>query len=84
MIFSNLVFLAVSLAATFWKKARAALEMNLFLWLTLASIWAASVVQTLLDHGDNPRYLVPLQTLVIVIVAWWSLQIFSVWKTKKQ
>jgi 4-amino-4-deoxy-L-arabinose transferase-like glycosyltransferase len=71
MIFSNLAFLAASLAVTFWKKARTALGMNPFLWLALASIWAASVAQTLLDHGDNPRYLVPMQTMVIVMVAWW-------------
>jgi hypothetical protein len=83
MILANLGFLTVSLTVIFWKKARAALGMDPFLWLALASIWAASVAQTLLDHGDNPRYLIPLQTLVIVIVAWWSLQIFSVWKTNR-
>ena len=83
MILANLAFLAVSLTVIFWKKIRTALEMSPFLWLALASIWAASVAQTLLDHGDNPRYLVPLQTLVIVIMAWWSLQIFSIWKTNK-
>jgi len=71
MIFSNLAFLAVSLAVTFWNNARAALKMNPFMWLALASIWATSAAQTLLDHGDNPRYLAPLQTMVIVMVAWW-------------
>ncbi|MDX1601172.1 MAG: hypothetical protein R3191_06630, partial [Anaerolineales bacterium] len=29
-----------------------------------------SVVQTLVDHGDNPRFLVPLQMIVIVNVLW--------------
>lgn len=84
MILANFAFLAGSFLALFWKKARVALKMSPFLWLALASIWAASVAQTLLDHGDNPRYLVPLQTLVIVIVAWWLLQVFSAWKTNKQ
>jgi hypothetical protein len=84
MILANLAFLAASLAIAFWKKARAALKMSPFLWLALVSIWGTSVAQTLLDHGDNPRYLVPLQTLVIVMVTWWSLQIFSVWKTNKK
>jgi 4-amino-4-deoxy-L-arabinose transferase-like glycosyltransferase len=83
MILANLGFLTVSLAAFFWKKARTALGMSPFVWLALVCIWAASVAQTLLDHGDNPRYLVPLQTLVVVIVAWWSTQIYSVWKTNK-
>lgn len=39
-----------------------------YLWLLLASIWIASVLQTLLDHGDNPRFLVPLQSLVVLWV----------------
>jgi hypothetical protein len=39
-----------------------------FLWMLLANIWIASVVQTLLDHGDNPRFLVPLQSLVVLWV----------------
>ena len=33
------------------------------------------MVQTLLDHGDNPRFLVPLQSLVVLWVVW------VVWKT---
>jgi uncharacterized membrane protein YtjA (UPF0391 family) len=38
-------------------------------WLMSAGlIAAASVVQTLLDHGDNPRFLVPLQMLVLMTV----------------
>ena len=83
MILANFAFLAGSFFAFFWKKARSTLEMNPFLWLSLFSIWAASIAQTLLDHGDNPRYLIPLQTLVIVVVAWWSLQIISLWKKNR-
>jgi hypothetical protein len=39
------------------------------------TIWAASIIQTLLDHGDNPRFLVPLQSLVVLWVLWaaWTL-----------
>lgn len=84
LIAANLTFLAVSLAVVLWKKARQTLGMKPFLWLALASIWAASVAQTLLDHGDNPRYLVPLQTLVLVLVAWWSLNLVSNWKLSKK
>jgi hypothetical protein len=72
LIAANLTFLAVSTALVVWKKARRALGLNPFPCLVLASIWAASIAQTLLDHGDNPRYLVPLQTLVLVLVAWWG------------
>jgi len=74
LILGNFLFLAGSALAVFWKKLRARLGMNPFIWFAVASIWAASIVQTLLDHGDNPRYLVPMQSLVIFIVAWWLLQ----------
>ncbi len=40
-----------------------------FTWMLLANIWIASILQTLLDHGDNPRFLVPLQSLVVLWVA---------------
>jgi hypothetical protein len=40
-----------------------------FSWMLLANIWFASILQTLLDHGDNPRFLVPLQSLVVLWVA---------------
>jgi hypothetical protein len=40
-------------------------------------IWLTSVVQTLADHGDNPRFLVPLQMVVIVFVVW------AVWAWKR-
>jgi hypothetical protein len=31
-------------------------------------VWLISIVQTLLDHGDNPRFLVPLQMIVFITV----------------
>ena len=40
-----------------------------YLWMLLGNIWIASILQTLLDHGDNPRFLVPLQSLVLLWVA---------------
>ncbi len=40
-----------------------------FQWMLLADIWIASILQTLLDHGDNPRFLVPLQSLVVLWLA---------------
>ena len=39
-----------------------------FAWMLLVNIWIASILQTLLDHGDNPRFLVPLQSLVVLWV----------------
>ena len=40
-----------------------------FFWLLLGTIWVTSILQTLLDHGDNPRFLVPLQSLLVLWVA---------------
>ena len=31
-------------------------------------VWLISVVQTLLDHGDNPRFLLPLQMVVFFVI----------------
>jgi hypothetical protein len=45
-----------------------------FFWFLLANIWLTSILQTLLDHGDNPRFLVPLQSLVVLWVAAFILQ----------
>ena len=42
---------------------------KIYFWTVLGTIWIASIVQTLLDHGDNPRFLVPLQSLVVLWVA---------------
>jgi hypothetical protein len=39
-----------------------------YFWFITGTIWIASVLQTLLDHGDNPRFLVPLQSLVVLWV----------------
>lgn len=47
----------------------------IFMWALLGNIWAASILQTLLDHGDNPRFLVPLQSLVVLWVCIFILQV---------
>ena len=49
---------------------------NAYFWLLLGTIWSASILQTLLDHGDNPRFLVPLQSLVVLWVALFFFQLF--------
>jgi len=45
--------------------------MDVFLWFVTASIWLTSILQTLPDHGDNPRFSVPIQSMVVFIVLWW-------------
>ncbi len=57
-------------AAAFWAPTQHA-----FQWMLLANIWIASILQTLLDHGDNPRFLVPLQSLVVLWMLWFGWQL---------
>lgn len=80
---ANLAFVGFSLTLV-WKKARRALRMDAFLWFALTSIWLTSIAQTLLDHGDNPRFLVPLQTLVVILVLWWGTQIVHLLRNKNE
>lgn len=83
LVTANLAFVGFSLALV-WKKARQALRMDAFLWFALTSIWLTSIAQTLLDHGDNPRFLVPLQTLVVFLVLWWGVQIVHLLRKKNE
>lgn len=65
----NLLFLAGSFAL-FWGKFRAWLNPPLFIWFTASSVWVISILQTLAEHGDNARFLAPMQTLVVLVVGW--------------
>lgn len=76
MFFANLVFILTSLLGLIFKRLRRAWALDSFMWLLAGSVWATSILSSLLDHGDNPRFLVPLQTAVI----FWGLWIgFSTW-----
>ncbi len=44
-----------------------------FMLFIAGNIWITSILQSLLDHGDNPRFLVPLQSFVVLWVAWFIL-----------
>ncbi len=52
----------------------------IYLWMLLGNIWIASILQTLIDHGDNPRFLVPLQSFVVL---WVAVFIFQLAGTKQ-
>ena len=70
LIVCNLLFLVTSLAAVGWKRVRVAWNLTPAWWCILGTVWIASVLQTILDHGDNPRFLIPLQSLVVLWVLW--------------
>ncbi|HEX9090354.1 MAG TPA: hypothetical protein VF831_02640, partial [Anaerolineales bacterium] len=88
LFLTNLMFIFASLAFSISESqagirhdpSRRILHFNnlgtrAYTWFSLGTIWIASVVQTLLDHGDNPRFLVPLQSLVVLWVAVFIYQI---------
>jgi len=89
LFFVNLIFIVSSiyfalsetLASVRHKHSRVRLRLDYpgkyaYAWLLLGIIWIASILQTILDHGDNPRFLVPMQSLVVLWVAWFLFQVF--------
>jgi hypothetical protein len=68
-ILANALFLLMSVASAVSRRARQRIGWDTFAWAVAGLIWLTSFVQTLVDHGDNPRFLVPLQMLVIYLVA---------------
>jgi hypothetical protein len=88
----NLVFIFASLAAGIMsalpklrhRSSQAILHFvgsaqHIFFWFLAGTIWIASILQTLLDHGDNPRFLVPMQSLVVL---WVALFFYSMYRIK--
>lgn len=67
---ANFAFLAIVAGAISWRDFRKRLAPPGFIVVATGLVLLASVVQTLVDHGDNPRFLVPLQMVVIVVVLW--------------
>ena len=72
----NIAFILGSLALA-WKKIRQALQMSPLVWYAVGVVWFTSIVQTLLDHGDNPRFSVPIQTLVVFVVLCWGFALLN-------
>ena len=83
LVAANLAFILGSLALV-WKKVRGWLKMDAFLWFSLSFVWLTSIAQTMLDHGDNPRFLVPVQTLVVMVVLYWGLRIYLILRNKNE
>jgi hypothetical protein len=83
MIAANAAFLLGSLALVS-QKARRILKMDAFPWFAASAVWLTSILQTLFDHGDNPRFSVPTQSLLIFLVLWWSVQTIHLVKGKHE
>lgn len=78
----NLLFLGGSFGLL-WPKIRTWFKMDLFTWFALSAVWMTSILQTLAEHGDNPRFLAPLQSLVVIVVTCWLVNTFSAWNSTK-
>ncbi len=64
----NGAFLLLSVAIIVSRKVRDRIELDWIFAATAGLIWLTSIFQTLVDHGDNPRFLVTLQMLVFFVV----------------
>ena len=64
------VLLSVTTVTLSIRKYPLARRLPPFFWFLTSSIWITSILQSLLDHGDNPRFLVPLQSLVVIWLIW--------------
>lgn len=69
-LLANVGFLVISAGWAVSRRVRRHIKMTLEAAAVGGLVWLTSIVQTLADHGDNPRFLVPLQMLVIVFVVW--------------
>jgi 4-amino-4-deoxy-L-arabinose transferase-like glycosyltransferase len=71
LFIANLSFIAGTVSLV-WRKARRVLHMQPFIVLLVGTIWGSSILQAFVEYGDNPRYSIPIQTLVVLVVIWWS------------
>ncbi len=68
---ANAAFLAGSALVLVSRRVRDRFGVDRYILIAGGLVWISSIVQTLVDHGDNPRFLIPLQTLVFYVVARW-------------
>jgi hypothetical protein len=65
---ANLIFLVISFGMVVSREIRARLKIDLFTISIIGGVWLISIFQTIFEHGDNPRFLVPQQMMVIYVV----------------
>ena len=73
----NILFLITSLVVI-WPPLRKTWRLSPIHGYLLGTIWTTSIVQSLLDHGDNPRFLIPLQSLVVLWGLWFGFRFLLV------
>ncbi|HAF49134.1 MAG TPA: hypothetical protein DCL08_07850 [Anaerolineaceae bacterium] len=70
MVLMNLVFVLSSIAALISNRLRHFFNLSSFHWLLAGTVWITSIFTSLLEHGENQRFLIPLQTAVIFWAIW--------------
>jgi hypothetical protein len=70
LMLANLAFLLSTTLALFWRSWRQRLGLTPAWVFLVLTVWLTSILQTLPDHGDNPRFLVPQQSWVLLWVMW--------------
>jgi hypothetical protein len=70
----NMMFLFASLVSALLKKVRSFLRVGMFERLLVSIVLTASIVQTLGEHGDNARFLIPLQSTIVFLVLLWAVR----------
>ncbi len=81
---ANLTFVFASLLILVSKRLWEAWEITTYHVILAGSVWASAVASSLIDHGDNPRFLVPLQTVVVFLVLWAAYRSWEVWILPKR
>lgn len=67
-VLANACFLLTGLLVVVSRRARRILPLDRYTLFAGGFVLWTSVVQTVVDHGDNPRFLVPLQMLVVYVI----------------
>jgi len=67
-LLANAAFLLLTLAIILSRRIRDRVGFDWIFVACAGLVWLTSIIQTLADHGDNPRFLLPLQMIVFFIV----------------
>ena len=78
---ANALFLLGCAAWVVSRRVRRRLAVDPHMLAATGTVWITSVVQTLVEHGDNPRFLAPTQMLVVYVVARWA---YAWWMARRR
>ncbi len=84
LLAANLGFILLSAAALFWKRLRSRLNLTPFIVFVALTTWFLSILQSIPEHGDNPRFLVPTQTWVVLFMLWAIRYAWINWRMGKE